>query len=82
MILSQITINVTVLFPPYRLFKSYSVVVLSLFRCGRRGTRRRTSRKEGEEIQRQSQSSESKKRLVFFLLLATKIFGAECFCVI
>ena len=30
MILSQIKINVSVLFPPYRLFKSYSVVILSL----------------------------------------------------
>ena len=82
MILSQITINLSVLFPPYRLFKSYSVVLLSLFRCGRRGTRRRTSRKEGEEIQRQSQSSESKKKVGILLLLATKIFGAECFSVI
>ena len=65
MILSQITINVSVLLPPYRLFKSYSVVLLSIFRCGRRGRRRRTRRrrrKEGEEIQRQSRSSESKKR--------------------
>ena len=29
MILSQITINVSVLFPPYRLFKSYSVFLFS-----------------------------------------------------
>ena len=51
MILSRIAINVSVLFPPYRLFKSYTFVPLSLFRCGRRGTRKRRSRKEGEEIQ-------------------------------
>ena len=82
MILSQIAINVSVLFPPYRLFKSYTVVALSLFRCGRRGTRRRTSRKEGEEIQTQSRSSESKKRYVFFLLSVIKIFAAECFSVV
>ena len=30
MILSQITINVSFLFPPYRLLKSYSVVLFSL----------------------------------------------------
>ena len=82
MILSRIAINVSVLFPPYRLFKSYTFVPLSLFRCGRRGTRKRRSRKEGEEIQTKSQSSESKKRYIFLLLSVIKIFAAECFSVL